>query len=144
FKTITKDGGMMSGSLSYKFLQDYVKTLKTLENVAIHSMFTEVNAFVKNKKLSLDQKFTDEVFWEITDFNFTEGTGYTKADLDRGNMVAVINQDTKNEYFGSEPAVGKMIKVGGKTYRVTGVVQNVPLTRMFTYADVWIPLTTVP
>lgn len=143
-KTQMKNDGMMSGPLSYDFLNKYVRSIKAAENVSIQSIFSEVNAFANNKKLALDKKFTDENFWQITDFNFIEGNGFNKNDVDRANMVAVINMDTKNEYFGSSPALGKTITVDGKNYRVLGVVENVPLTRFFSYADIWVPLTTVP
>jgi putative ABC transport system permease protein len=143
-KTKLEDGGNRSGPLNYDFLNKYVKTLKTPENVSIHSTFTEVNAFVNNKKLELDKKFTDENFWQINDFKFIEGNGYNRNDLDRANMVAVINHDTKNEYFGSSPATGKMITVDGKNYKVIGVVENVPVTRFLSYADVYVPVTTAP
>lgn len=143
-KTITNKGGMSSGSLSYDFLKKHVKTLESAENVSIISDFSEVNAYINNKKLVLDQKFTDENFWQITDFNFIEGKGFSKVDVDRGNRVAVISKDTKDDYFGNSPAVGKTITVDGKNFKVLGVVDNVPYTRYFTYANVWLPLTIAP
>ena len=62
-----------------------------------------------------------------------------------GAMVAVITDHARNQYFGAQvPAVGKTMVVDGQRYRVKGVVANVPLTRLNSYADVWVPLSTAP
>lgn len=143
-KSVGKEGWSSQNALSYDFLKQYIKPLKTPEKISLFSNLSTVNAFIDNKKLILDLKLTDEVFWEITDFDFIEGKGYNMLDVERANMVVVINENTKNEYFGSTSALGQTISIDGKSYKVSGVVKNVPITSITSYADVWVPLTTSP
>ncbi len=134
-------GFMQSGPPSYHFLHHNVRTLQTPEKVSINSMFTPVNTYVNNRKLALDIKFTDQAFWEILDFNFLEGGPFGEQEIKGASRVAVINESTRKQYFDSEHALGKDIVVDQVTYRVVGVVEDVPGLRLHSYADVWVPIT---
>ncbi|MDQ3393940.1 MAG: ABC transporter permease [Bacteroidota bacterium] len=142
--TVKEGGGRSQNALSYDFMKTYMKTLKLPEKVALYTNLNTVNAFSNQKKLVLDLKTTDEVFWEVTDFEFLEGRGFNRQDVERANMVTIINENTRKEYFGSVSALGLPISIDGKTYKVSGVVKNVPLTSLATFADVWTPYTTAP
>jgi putative ABC transport system permease protein len=133
--------GTQSGPPSYYFLDRYVRPLETPEQVSINSVFVTVNSYVDNRKLTLDIKFTDAAFWEVLDFNFIEGQPFGKAELDYASRVAVINQSTRNQYFGTGKAIGEYIEVDQVKYRVIGVVEDVPVLRLHSYADVWVPIT---
>ncbi|MBF9254518.1 ABC transporter permease [Pontibacter sp. 172403-2] len=136
------DGGFSSsGPPSYHFLNNYVRTLKTPEKVSINSMFFQVNSYIDSRKLALDIKYTDREFWDILDFNFLEGSAFTRQDVQSANRVAVINENTRKQYFGAGHAVGKYIEVDQVKYKVVGVVEDVPVLRLHSYADVWVPIT---
>lgn len=143
-RSVYKSGGTSQNPISYDFLKEYFKTLKTPEKISLFSTLSTVSTFINNKKLVLDQKSTDEVFWEIADFQFIEGGPYKTNDVELANMLVVINENTRKEYFGLSKALGETITLDGKNYKVSGVVENVPLTSITTYADVWVPLTTTP
>lgn len=132
--------GQSSGPPSYYFLNRYVRTLQTPENVSINSVFVTVNSYVDNKKLALDLKFTDQQFWEILDFRFLEGKPFGRQEVENASRVAVINENTRRQYFGEKEALGKTIEVDQVRYRVVGVVQDVPVLRLHSYADVWVPI----
>ncbi|MFC6996332.1 ABC transporter permease [Rufibacter roseus] len=136
-----KNDGMSSGPPSYYFLDRYVRSLKTPENISINSIFTTVNSYVNNKKLTLDLKFTDEAFWEILEFNFLEGRPFSAQEVANATRVAVINQNTRKSYFGDKEAVGQYIEVDQVKYKVIGVVKDVPALRLHSYADLWVPIT---
>ncbi len=136
-----KEGYTNSGPPSYHFFDRNVRTLKTPEKVSINSMFFQVNSYINNRKLALDIKYTDREFWDILDFNFVEGNAFSKQDVKSANRVAVINQNTREQYFGNSEAVGKYIVVDQVKYKVVGVVENVPVLRVQSYADVWVPIT---
>ncbi|GAA4310676.1 ABC transporter permease [Nibribacter koreensis] len=136
-----EEGNSMSGPPSYYFLDHYVKKLQTPEKVSISSVFTPLNSYVQNKKLALDLKHTDQAFWEILDFDFVEGRAFGKTELDNASHVAVINENTRKQYFGGESALGKTIEVNQVKYKVIGVVKDVPVLRVHSYADVWVPIT---
>ena len=129
------------GSISYYFLNKYVKSLKTPEAVSITSFFQNTVTYHDGKKYKIAMKFADAEFWQIMDFNFLEGQAFTKKDVENINQVAVINQATKEKYFGDEPAVGKFIEADWKKYKIVGVVEDVSIFRLLAYGDVWVPIT---
>jgi putative ABC transport system permease protein len=128
---------------SYHFLKTYAKTLKTPEKVGIATLFAYANAYVNGKRISLQTKFTDADFWDVTDFEFLEGKPYNAQTIAQGQQVAVITDDLKKQYFDDEtaPAVGKTMEVDNGRYRIIGVVRAAPVTRPMTAADVYFPYT---
>ncbi|MDQ4140415.1 MAG: ABC transporter permease [Bacteroidota bacterium] len=128
---------------SYYYLQRYVMPLQTPEKVAIGSMFKGVNSYVNNKRLSLDLKYTDANFWEILEFKFLEGKAFNQQDVKNANKVAVITRHTRDQYFGpGVSAVGKYLIADAIRYQVCGVVEDVPISRINSYAHVWVPVST--
>ncbi len=132
------------GPMSFKFLTDFAKSLKTPEKVTICSMFNTSKAYVGSQKISLYTKFTDADFWQVTAFEFLEGKPYNQQNIANGDYVAVITDDFKKHYFDSttESVVGKDIDIENIHYKVIGVVKGSPITRLFSYADVYFPYTT--
>ncbi len=131
-----------TGTAGYGFLDRYIRTLPNVERVSIHSSPRGVSAFKDGERLSLDLKHTDGQFWQIMQFRFLEGAPFTPEDETNANFVAVINQATRRRFFGDSPAVGRTIEVDGQSFRVVGVVPNVPFYRRLPYADVWVPIST--
>lgn len=137
-----KHGFSKNGPPSYYFLDHYVKKMKTPEKVAISSFHKPSNTYINNKKLVIDQKFTDDVFWEVLDFEFLEGKPYTLRQINNAEKVAVISENTRKKYFGDLPSVtGRYIETDNVRYRVTGVVKSVPITQFTTYGDMYLPHT---
>ncbi|WP_133274018.1 ABC transporter permease [Hymenobacter radiodurans] len=137
------DGGQMNTPPSPYFLEKYVRSMKTPEKITFYSMFNSTPSYVGNKKLELDLKFTDNVFWDVFDFHFLDGKPYNANDLRDANRVVVISETTAREYFGTaEGVVGRMIEVDQTKFRVMGVVSDVPVMRFNSYAEVWAPMTT--
>lgn len=134
-------GTMQGPLLSHYCMTKYIKSLKTPEKVSIISFFNNVIVYQDKKKLELAIRFTDAEFWEIMDFKFLEGKPFNAGDVKNVNRVAVINEDTRKKYFDGEPAVGKMIEADGRSFRVVGVVENVPILRIMPYSDIWVPIT---
>jgi putative ABC transport system permease protein len=142
FKSSSKKGYINGGEPSFYFLNNYVLKLKTPEMVAICSSPASSNAYVNNKKLKLDIMFTNRAFWDVMEFEFIEGKPYTQQQILNGEFVSVINEDTRDAYFGQGvKAVGKYIESDNIQYRVIGVVKTVPITRMFSSSDLYVPYT---
>lgn len=133
----------MSGPMSFKFLSDMTKTLPSAERVSIFSMPQGSNAYAGSRKIKLDIRFTDANFWRVRAFDFLEGKPYTEPDIEQGGRVAVITDRIKDAYFDEpdEPVVGKFIEIESVNYRIIGVVRGVPVTRLFSSADVYFPYT---
>lgn len=128
---------------AYPFLDEQVRTLPGAERVSIFRLPQKVTAYHEGRKLELYIKRADGEFWRILDFRFLEGSPYTPADEAAGRMVAVINESTRQRFFGDEPALGRDLTLDGQTFRVLGVVEDVPFTRVAPFSDVWVPISTM-
>ena len=138
----SKHQGASTGPISFYFLNTYVSTLKTPEKVAIGSIFRATNTYIRDKKLTLDLKYTNAAFWDVLDFKFLEGKPYNDAQIQRGELVAVITEKARREYFGNESSVvGKYIETDNIKYRVAGVVKGTAITQIIAYADIFVPYT---
>lgn len=129
-----------SGMPSYSFLDRYVRSLKTPEKVSLHSNFNNVSTYVDGRKIDLALKYTDAEFWEVTTFNFIEGRPYHLEEVEKKQRVVVLNREVKEKIFGHESALGKEIDLYKEKFRVIGVVENVPLTRPYSYGAVFMPV----
>ncbi|MCP4723392.1 MAG: FtsX-like permease family protein [bacterium] len=129
----------------YKFLINHVKDMPFAEKVAIHSVPLPKVTYYEGKRIDSFLKRTDGTYWEIMQFDFIEGGPFTQQDNDNANFVCVINEKTKKDFFGNDPALGNFIQVEGINHRVVGVVPNVSLLRYLDpFADIWVPITTNP
>ena len=138
-----RPGGRYIRRPSYAFLERYVSSLDHAEKVSISTSFWSPEvAYRKGVKIESDLKYTDGVFWEILEFDFLEGRPYTTKEVEEAQRVAVINKETRRVFFGGEQAVGEYIEVKGRSFRVVGVVPNVPAFRVASFADIWVPVST--
>ena len=134
------NGYTNGGPMSISYVNKYLKTLPTPEKVAFTTEPSTVNTYYNGKKWKLFFKYTDPVFWEITQFEFLEGQPYTQQTIDNNEAVAVINDGTRDDYFGKGvSALGKTIEINSEQLRVVGVVRGCPITRMIVSADVYMP-----
>ncbi|SDI54320.1 ABC transporter permease [Mucilaginibacter sp. P25] len=136
------DNNMMSSTLSYYFLSHYTSMMKTPVKVAISSMFKGTNTYVNNKKIAVNFKYTNADYWDVLDYDFTEGKPFNKQQVSNADRVAIISEDMKRQYFGDvTQVVGKYIEADNVNYRVIGVVKNVPVTNYMLYSDIYLPYT---
>jgi putative ABC transport system permease protein len=135
------DQNRMTGSPGYGFLDRYVRTLPDVERVSIFSELQPAVSYLRGEKVESKVKRTDGEFWQIMRFDFLEGRPLTADDDREGQSVAVINEATRRRFFGEGvQAVGRTIALDGQSFRIVGVVANVPAFRLVPYADVWIPI----
>ena len=66
----------------------------------------------------------------------------TVEDVERGRFLAVLNRSTARKLFGDARAVNQSIDVGGQSFNVVGVVEDVMHVNAF--ADLWVPVSTDP
>lgn len=141
-KVSSKNGWFNGSSASFYFLDHYVSKLKTPEKVGIYTFSSPSNAYVNNKKIVIEYKYTNAAFWAIAEFNFIEGKAYDHTHIDRAERVGVISESTKKAYFGDVPSVvGKYIETDNVIYRVIGVVKDVPMTMRNFHGDIFLPYT---
>ena len=142
FACMYGDDGMWTSSAGYKLLDRYARGLTGVDRLSIFASPETVSSYINGQKVSSSLKRTDGDFWNILQFTFLEGGPYSSQDVDQAQFVAVINDATRQRFFGTSPAVGKTIEADGQRFRVVGVVADVSVVRSIPFADVWVPLTT--
>jgi putative ABC transport system permease protein len=122
----------------YGFHDKYLRGLPNIEKLSIQGSATFI-AYPNGQKAILSTSKVDGAFWEIFDFEFLEGNAFSEDDNREARLVAVVSEKTRQRFFGNESALGKLIPLGDKTYRIVGVVPNVAEI-LSASADVWIPV----
>jgi len=131
-----------NGFAGYGLLDKYARDLPNVRLMGVASMPEGVFSYFNGQRVKSFLKRTDGVFWQILDFQFLEGGPFTEADVRDHRFVAVINEATRQRFFGGQPAVGRTIEVDGQRFTVVGVVPDVPILRIVPFSDIWVPHTT--
>ncbi len=122
------------------FVQRYVKTMKTPKLVSVISRFnTRERIYHGTSMTDASVLYTDDVFWEITDFRFLSGRPYNLAEYEQGARVAVIDRKTSMDVFGTIDAAGEEIRIKNRMFKVAGVVENTDITMYRIAANLYIP-----
>jgi putative ABC transport system permease protein len=134
----------INSNAGYGFLNRYARGLPGVELMSIvGSSVEELNSYVRGRKFKLRVRRADGEFWKMMEFQFLEGGPLSEKDEKEASFVAVINEMTRQRLFGGEAALGRSLSLDGRSFRIAGVVANVPFYRMLTYADVWVPISTL-
>jgi len=144
--TITSEDRQSSWSSKpgYQFLAENVSRLKSPEKMSFFTEYNEGASFVQGEKITNQLRRTDAQYWEILDFDVVQGRVYTNEEFATGKMVAVINQRTSKEIFGSQNPINKNFIVNNQSFQVIGVVTDVSFFETIAYSDIWVPYTTSP
>lgn len=141
--TESPDGFSRHTSLpAYRFVEKYLRPLRGAEKVSVYTQ-QGVTMYNTGNALRLRIKRTDAAFWDILDFHFLEGRSFTYDEEQQAAPVAVINAEMRERLFHGERAENKTLLLEGQTYRIVGVVDNVPRFRSVAHADIWVPVTTI-
>ncbi|MCD7923823.1 MAG: ABC transporter permease [Bacteroides sp.] len=136
-------GGSSNGPMSVQTAREVYKTLKTPEAVTIYCAYTVGTpvSLPGTPATGADVRETDDTFFRVFDFQFTEGKPYDEATFNSGLPVAVITESISRALFGSTESVGKEFLLNHAPYRVVGVVKDVSTLADMSYGQVWIPFT---
>lgn len=138
----SEDGGICCGG-GLPLYDTFARGLAGAERLSIFSSERMIDSYVEGRKIQSARKHTDADFWQILDFVFIEGRPYSAAEVAGAAPVAVISRQTRERFFGDQPAAGRTIEADAQRYRVVGVVENVSSLRRVPYADIWAPYTTI-
>ncbi len=131
-----------SGPGGYGLYDRYMRGLPGVERMSILSMPATVLSYWNGARIQSLIKRTDADFFRILDFEFVEGGPFGEVDVTEGRAVAVINLATREKFFGKAPALGQTIEADGQTFKVVGVVPDVPIFRIMATGDIYVPVTT--
>jgi putative ABC transport system permease protein len=139
-KLVTNEDFLNIGQLSFYFVERYLPSLKIPKKIAFATEPRATNTYINNKKITVDIKYTNDQFWDVFQYEFLEGKPYNTAQVQNGEKIVVISEDTRRDFFGNDPStVGKFIEIDNAQYRVIGVVKNVPASFRFNYANAYLP-----
>jgi putative ABC transport system permease protein len=131
-----------SSDAGYLLFDKYARALPGVEELTIFATAQTVTTYLGDQRITSNLKRTDAAYWRVFDFTFLEGDPYGRADVDDARFVAVITRAARERLFGAAAALGKTFEADGQSFRVVGVVENVPDIRYVPYADVFVPITT--
>ena len=129
--------------LSQFFIKTYIKTMPLPEKVAMTtSMAMPTNTYLNQQKAKVFIKYTDDEFWNITQFLFLEGKGFTNETLKSNAQSVIISDLIRDKYFGKGVSViGKSLEIEDVVFNIVGVVRNCPLTQVYAGSDIYLPYT---
>lgn len=131
-----------NGSPGFALLDKYARNLPGVERMSISTHPETVYSYLGGSRIKSMLRRTDAEYWRILDYRFLEGGPFADQDVANGSFVAVINATTRDKFFGGAAAVGRSLEADGQLYRVVGVVPDVPIVRLVSTSDIWVPLTT--
>ena len=137
------EGDTSNGPLSVRSAKEMYKSLTTPEVVTLYTYGTTATpvSLPNQAATAVDVKETDDDFWRVFDFAFTDGKPYDRATFDAGQPVAVITESVARLLFGTTDVAGREFLLAHAPYRISGVVQDVSTLANTAYAQVWIPYT---
>ena len=137
----TEKNSMWSSSAGYYLIKEYVKKMKTPEEISLTTDPITYKVFNEGRKFELQARFIDAQFWNIFAFEFLKGRAFNENEVTNADPVAVIDDKSSMDYFGSLDVIGKSIKINDLEYKIVGVIKNVPIIRFQGFAQVFLPYT---
>lgn len=67
---------------------------------------------------------TSEAYTSLNNYKAAQGRFLTREDVRGRSMVAVLGHKVARDLFGALPAVGKTVKINGKSFNVVGVMEE--------------------
>lgn len=142
----TTQSYMSNGPMSYQTVRDCLYPLKTAKAVSA-SLFTfeqqsyQVTSADAPHPRRVYVKYTDPGFWQVYWLDFVAGVPFSQEQFDAAREVAVINESLANYLFPRGDAVGGSFVIKGRSYKVCGVVRDVPYQMSDSFAHIWAPFT---
>lgn len=141
-----------NSGLGIRFVKEVIQTLKTPEAIVITTMpvfqfFQGQEMFASVPGIDMQPKIMymgcNPAFWQVYDFHFLYGKPFTESDFESGVRTVVLCRSMARQFFGKEDVIGQTIQLNEVEYRICGVVEDVSGTLEDTYAQVWIPYTSM-
>lgn len=135
-----------NGYLTYETVHNYLSKLTLPARKAILSNDAESRVAVLNAEgsrgyINASQRLTNADYWDVFEFNFTEGRAYNEDEVYSGIRYAVITERMANRLFPDTKAVNQIVDINFQAYTVVGVVKDVQPIFSHAYSEVWVPYT---
>lgn len=130
----------------YETVHHYIPMLtrpakKAIVSADAESKLAVLNAMGSKGYVNARQRITNADYWDVFEFNFTEGRPYNYDEVFSGIPYAVITQSLAQRLFPGSTAVNQLIEINFQPYTVLGVVKDIKPIFSHAYSEVWLPYT---
>lgn len=140
-------GGIVGGSQITTFKLDDAQKIAKLKNVGpwyAAIMSQQIMSYAGKNKQVYILGATAGITAADQKAQIESGTMFTDEDDNSLKQTVVLGSEIKNDFFGEQKAVGKLIKIKGQTYKVIGVFKKRGVSGFFNLdKTIFIPLKTV-
>lgn len=138
--------GWWQSTPDYDLYKNYLSDFKTPEYTTAVDKSWIGNQFMVKKDNTTERflaeiRMIDAAYWHVLSFSFVKGKPFTEEDFASGIRNAVISENLAKKVFGNNEALGKDIEIDFNTYKVTGIIKDVPQTFTYGYGEAYIPYT---
>ncbi len=131
-----------SSHFDVDFQEKYFTDIEGSENFSFYTTSSTYDVFINNSKLTIDATYTDHRFFEILDFNFTEGQPWSEQEHNNANPIIIVTDQFANEYFGKKTGlIGETVELDDRNFTVSGVISRPGNNEDIISGDVYIPYT---
>jgi len=130
-----------NSGVSLDFAKEKFQKMSSPELVSIFSV-AGIETYPRGQRLAFGATYTDDVYWNILDFEFIEGKPYGINEVENQARVIVISEPAAKEYFGqADSYLGKTLVWGTNSFEVVGVTRRVNTSLDGVSSDIFIPYT---
>lgn len=137
---ITSEESMNLGGLNDVIIEDYLVKMEEPEAIAFSGVKTW-NYIGYNGVEEYNIRTVNADWWQVFNFDFVDGRPFNEGEVLDANLVVVIDQHIKNRFFRDKKAIGEMLEIDSRIYKVVGVVENVPTNCKNSFANIYMPYT---
>ena len=139
----------ITGSLSYNFVDEKLRTLEGVDLVAAYYRSQPGYNYIQlsdgRGELPVIVTYADPLYFRLYTFRFKEGAAFTQDDFDGGMYRVVITDHLARQVFHTDKdVVGRTFLVNYKPYTVCGVVEAASRLMDHSYAEVYCPYSVDP
>ena len=129
------------------FNLDFAEALKSeskhIKAMALYDVYASYNKHpitVDGKNIEVEEniKFVSDGWWQVYDYKFVDGKGFTEKEM-RENVV-VVSESLAMQLFASSKVAGREIKINGQYHRIVGVVQDATQCTPNSDGNVWVTI----
>ena len=122
------------------FLEEHLSAVPNAKEYSFFNRSRVYNSYVNNSKVELKALYSDHRFWDVFDFQFVDGFGFSQSTVENEELVAVITDDLADKYFGRrDNIVGELIEMDSREFKIIGVVK--PAGVLLLAVDIIVPYT---
>lgn len=138
------DRSTSSGSIDKNFINDYLRDLKSVEEMTVSIAYDMGYPMVQTDghgpEFHAEMRYVEPSFFDFYKYEFLAGKPFSKNDFDSRIPVVDISGGIASRLFGSaEEAVGKEISIDHIDYRIRGVFREGSALNVDSYGEIFTP-----